>query len=78
MRELTSDFLALGLLVCGSMLSFGAGDDGPSRAKLSNAQARMRRYEVLSEWRGLRDISVRWHSAVQVILPAVSLRMRSC
>lgn len=25
----------------------------PSLAKLSNAQARMRRYEALSEWRGL-------------------------
>ena len=59
-------------------IPFGADDDGLSRAKLSNAQARMLRYEVLSEWHGLRDISVRWHSAVQVILPAVSLRMRSC
>jgi hypothetical protein len=29
MHELTSDFLALGLVVCGSMLSFGAGDGGP-------------------------------------------------
>ena len=28
----------------------------PSHAKLSNAQARMLRYEVLSEWHGLRDI----------------------
>ena len=51
---------------------------GRSRAKLSNAQARMRRYEVLSEWRGLRGMSVRWRSAVQAILPAVSLRMRFC
>jgi hypothetical protein len=31
-----------------------------SRAKRPNAQARMQRYEVPSEWRGLREMSVRW------------------
>jgi len=34
-------------------IPFGADDDGLSRAKLSKAQVRMRRYEVLSERRGL-------------------------
>ena len=42
-----------------------------SRPKLSNA-----RYKVLNERRGLRDISVRRHSAVQAILPTENLRMR--
>ena len=78
MHELTSDFLALELVVCGSMLSLGAAFDGPEPSEAIEVQARMRRYEVLSEWRELRDISVRWHSAVQAILPAVSLQMPFC
>jgi hypothetical protein len=49
-----------------------------NRATLSNAQARMLRYEVLSEWRRLRELSVRLRLAVQAIRAAVSLQMRFC
>jgi hypothetical protein len=33
------------------------------RAKQSSAQARMLRYEVLNEWRGLEEMSALWRSA---------------
>ena len=61
------------------MLPFGAGDDGPEpRAKRLNAQARMLRYEVLSEWRGLRDTLALWRSVVQAIREAVNLETLLC
>lgn len=47
------------------VLPFAAGGEGRNRAKLSNAQVRMLRYEVLSELRELRNIWVRGHSAAQ-------------
>jgi hypothetical protein len=39
MHELASDFLALELLVCGSIYPSVLATTGRSRAKLSNAQA---------------------------------------
>jgi hypothetical protein len=48
------------------------------RAKQSSAQARMLRYEVLNEWRGLRETLALWRSVVQAIPEAVILRMRFC
>ena len=78
MHELTSGFLALELVVCGSMLSFGAASDGPEPSEAIEVQARVRRYEVPSEWRGLRGISVRWYSAVQAIRVVGNWRMRFC
>ena len=78
MYELTSDLFTLGLVACGSMLSFGAASDGPKPSEAIVVQARALQEEALSEWRGLRDISVRSRSVVPVIKDAVSLQTRFC
>ena len=55
MHELTSDFLALELLVCGSMLSFGAGTDGPEpreAVECTSANAAIRSAERMARTEG--------------------------
>lgn len=56
-------------------LPFGAGDDGPEpreAIECTSANTAIRSVERMARAEG----TVRWHAAVQAILPAENLRMR--